>query len=289
MNAKVLQTLATSPALDTAGAAEGTLPVGVLLAEGPEAVAFLQGQLTQDLRPLQPGQWCRAALCTAQGRVLALPKVVAIPGGLWLVMPRERVAPVLAHLQRFVLRAKLKLRDVSGEWTCRGEVSPAAPADGPLHPVVADGAAQRLVLSATRTLVIMPAGAVPEGGAPASFAEWLQASVQDGEPEVFDASAEAWTPHMLAQERWGAISLTKGCYTGQEIVARTHYLGKNKRALVRMSLAPPASGTSLPPPGDAVVLPDGRRAEWVLGVQGPIAVDSLLVAAEVAASSSTTA
>jgi tRNA-modifying protein YgfZ len=288
MNAKVLQSLATSPALDTPAGPEGTLPMGVLLAEGPEAVTFLQGQLTQDLRPLQPGQWCRAALCTAQGRVLALPKVVAIPGGLWLVMPRERVAPVLAHLQRFVLRAKLKLRDVSGEWTCRGEVAPADPADGPLHPVVADGASRRLVLSATRTLVIAPTGTATGGGTGATFAEWLQASVQDGEPEVFDVSAEAWTPHMLAQERWGAISLTKGCYTGQEIVARTHYLGKNKRSLVGVSLAPPAAGTPLPAPGDAVMLPDGRRAEWVMGVQGPIAVDSLLVAAEAAPSSTPT-
>lgn len=279
MNAKVLQSLAPSPALDTPAGAEGTLPLGLLLAEGADAVTFLQGQLTQDLRPLQPGQWCRAALCTAQGRVLALPKVVAVPGGLWLVMARERVAPVLAHLQRFVLRAKLKLRDASGEWCCRGELVPAAPASGPLHPVTEDGAARRLVLSATRTLVLAPAGTAAGAAPPASFADWLQASVEDGEPEVFDASAEAWTPHMLAQERWGAISLTKGCYTGQEIVARTHYLGKNKRSLQRVSLPWPA-GTALPAPAAGIDLPDGRRVEWVLGVGDGTDIDGLAVGTE---------
>ena len=78
-----------------------------------------------------------------------------------------------------------------------------------------------------------------------------------------------------AQDQRQAICLTKGCYTGQEIVARTHYLGKNKRRLERIAL--PAG--ELPAPGTALDLPDGRRAEWVLGVARETGSDALVVTA----------
>ena len=104
---------------------------------------------------------------------------------------------------------------------------------------------------------------------------WLLACVADGEPEVFPLSVECWTPHMLAQDRWQAIHLQKGCYTGQEIVARTHYLGKNKRRLEATTLP----GDTLPAPGAACELPDGRRAEWVLGVATPAGIRGLVVVA----------
>jgi folate-binding protein YgfZ len=108
-----------------------------------------------------------------------------------------------------------------------------------------------------------------------SWPEWLAACVADGEPEVFEASMENWTPHMVGQDQWQAISLTKGCYTGQEIVARTHYLGKNKRRLEQVTLPP----GPLPVPGEALDLPDGRRAEWVLGVARATALEALVVTA----------
>ena len=104
MSSKVLQ---TSPAFLVQDKAAS--PMGVLRLVGPDAARFLQGQVTQDVAALPSGQWARAALCTAQGRVLALLKVVAVPEGLWLVLPAERIATLREHLQRFVLRAKVKL------------------------------------------------------------------------------------------------------------------------------------------------------------------------------------
>ena len=294
MSSKVLQTSPACFVQDKPGAAWG-----VLRLVGPDAARFLQGQVTQDVVALPPGHWARAALCSAQGRVLALLKVVAVPEGLWLVLPAERIAAIRDHLQRFVFRAKVKLvTDDSlavflhvgsgvGSGVGGGADSDSASAPGGQAFQPLARAAERLVLplSAARQLQLSgePVGAVLATtalealptGEPLAGAEWLAACVADGEPEVFNTSAESWTPHMLAQDRWQAICLTKGCYTGQEIVARTHYLGKNKRRLERVEL--PAR--PLPAPGTALDLPDGRRAEWVLGVARAQALDGLVVTA----------
>ncbi len=269
MSSKVLQPSPAFLVQDSASA-----PMGVLRLVGPDAARFLQGQVTQDVVALPAGHWARAALCTAQGRVLALLKVVAVPEGLWLVMPAERAAAIREHLQRFVFRAKVKLvaEDCPKVLTCPGDGSVPAASGQAFQPFQGEATAPVLVVSATRRLVI---GATANAGATGemNWPEWLAACVADGEPEAFTASAESWTPHMLAQDHWQAISLTKGCYTGQEIVARTHYLGKNKRRLERVSL--PAG--ALPAPGEALDLPDGRRAEWVLGVARENAGDGLVV------------
>ena len=292
MSSKVLQ---TSPAFLVQDKAAS--PVGVLRLVGPDAARFLQGQVTQDVAALPSGQWARAALCTAQGRVLALLKVVAVPEGLWLVLPAERIAALREHLQRFVLRAKVKLIADDGLVVslCAGSGQGPAEAGQAFQPVARAAEDLVLPLSATRQLCLsgdaatavwtatalpathLPADARASTGAAVELAwpEWLAACVADGEPEVFNASMESWTPHMLAQDQWQAISLTKGCYTGQEIVARTHYLGKNKRRLERVEL--PAG--ALLAPGEPFDLPDGRRAEWVQGVAREAGNEALVVTA----------
>jgi len=292
MSSKVLQT--SPPFLVQDNAAS---PIGVLRLVGPDAAHFLQGQVTQDVVALPAGHWTRAALCTAQGRILALLKVVAVPEGLWLVLPAERLAAIREHLQRFVLRAKVKLVNddslVVSTYAGSGNVpAGAGPAFQPMARAVEGlmvplSATRQLCLSGDAASVALAATALhatqPPADAPAStgaaaelaWPEWLAACVADGEPEVFNASMENWTPHMLAQDHWQAISLTKGCYTGQEIVARTHYLGKNKRRLEQVALPP----GPLPAPGETFNLPDGRRAEWVLGVARETGNEALVVTA----------
>ena len=281
MSSKVLQ---TSPAFLVQD--NPASPMGVLRLVGADAARFLQGQVTQDVAALSSGQWARAALCTAQGRILALLKVVAVPEGLWLVLPAERIAALREHLQRFVLRAKVKLiaDDSLMVSTCAGSDHRPAEAGQAFQPVARATEGIALLLSATRQLCLsgeptsaLAANALPTltMGAPLAWPEWLAACIADGEPEVFNASMEKWTPHMLAQDQWQAISLTKGCYTGQEIVARTHYLGKNKRRLERVEL--PAG--ALLAPGEPFDLPDGRRAEWVQGVAREAGNEALVVTA----------
>jgi hypothetical protein len=279
MSSKVLQTSPAFLVQDNAAS-----PMGVLRLVGPDAARFLQGQVTQDVAALPSGQWARAALCTAQGRILALLKVVAVPEGLWLVLPAERIAALREHLQRFVLRAKVKLiaDDSLVVSTCAGSGHGSAEVGQAFQPVARAAEGLVLPLSATRQLCLsgeptsaLPATALPTQtmGSPLAWPEWLAAGIADGEPEVFNASMEKWTPHMLAQDQWQAISLTKGCYTGQEIVARTHYLGKNKRRLERVEL--PAG--ALLAPGEPCDLPDGRRAEWVMGVARESGLAALVV------------
>ena len=281
MSSKVLQTSPTFLVQDNAAS-----PIGVLRLVGPDAARFLQGQVTQEVAALPSGHWARAALCTAQGRILALLKIVAMPEGLWLVLPAERLAAIRDHLQRFVLRAKVKLvtDDSLVVSTCAGSGHGSAAAGQAFQSVARAAEALVLPLSATRQLCLSgePTGALAATSLPTltmgvrlAWPEWLAACVADGEPEVFNASMEKWTPHMLAQDQWQAISLTKGCYTGQEIVARTHYLGKNKRRLERVEL--PAD--ALRAPGETFDLPDGRRAEWVLGVAREIGNEALVVTA----------
>lgn len=281
MSSKVLQTSPTFLVQDNAAS-----PIGVLRLVGPDAARFLQGQVTQEVAALPSGHWARAALCTAQGRILALLKIVVVPEGLWLVLPAERLAAIRDHLQRFVLRAKVKLvtDDSLVVSTCAGSGHGSAAAGQAFQSVARAAEALVLPLSATRQLCLSgePTGALAATslptltmGVPLAWSEWLAACVADGEPEVFNASMEKWTPHMLAQDQWQAINLTKGCYTGQEIVARTHYLGKNKRRLERVEL--PAD--ALRAPGETFDLPDGRRAEWVLGVAREIGNEALVVTA----------
>jgi folate-binding protein YgfZ len=296
MSSKVLQSSPSFFVQDSV-AAGAALPLAVLRLVGADAAHFLQGQVTQDVLALPMDHWTRAALCTAQGRILTLLKVVAVPEGLWLVLPAERVAAIRDHLQRFVLRAKVKLiaDDSVTVSTCDGSGNVLADAGQAFHPVAHAVEGLVLPLSATRQLCLsgdaasaaltatalhathLRADAPASTGAAAELAwpEWLAACVADGEPEVFNASAESWTPHMLAQEQWQAISLTKGCYTGQEIVARTHYLGKNKRRLeqVTLQIGP------LPAPGEAFDLPDGRRADWVMGLARNDGLEGLVVTA----------
>jgi len=283
MSSKVLQSSPSFFVQDSV-AAGTALPLAVLRLVGADSARFLQGQVTQDVVALPVGQWARAALCTAQGRVLALLKVVAVPEGLWLVLPAERVAGVRDHLQRFVLRAKVKLVTDDSVLVHATAGSGNVPVDSgqPFQSVARAVEGLVLPLSATRQLclsgeptVTLDLAMLPTlpAGAPLAWTDWVAACVTDGEPEVFNASMEHWTPHMVGQDHWQAISLTKGCYTGQEIVARTHYLGKNKRRLEQVALPP----GPLPAPGEAFDLPDGRRADWVMGVARASGLEALVV------------
>ena len=274
-------TLQSSPAFPVQDDLRSSDPLAVLRLEGADAARFLQGQVTQDVLALPADHWTRSALCTAQGRVLALPKVVRVPTGLWLVLPTDRLDTIRSHLQRFILRAKVKLASDKAVRIGLVDGAGTVPDVTACQPMTRSGSTAMLDLSPRRRLVIRTADgdAAEIAGNPgqdaAAWHRWLAACVDEGEPVVFAASAECWTPHMLAQDHWQAISLTKGCYTGQEIVARTHYLGKNKRRLEATTLP----GDTLPAPGEACELPDGRRAEWVLGVATPAGIRGLVVVA----------
>jgi folate-binding protein YgfZ len=257
--------------------------LGVLRARGPDALSFLQGQLSNDLTRLAADRSLLAGYHNAQGRAIALLRVLQLaPGDLLAVLPRELVASVSARLAKFILRAKVKLADESQSWRITGllaagaddgEGSAAAPADATggvaALPAALDSVAhiaERVALCVARQpprwLLLTPvtplapaASGVPAPpAAPAAPAVWRRLAIAAGEPQVYAATSEEFVAQMLNLDAVGAIAFDKGCYTGQEVIARAHYRGRVKRRMQRfVTPAPRALG-----PGDAGMLADGR-------------------------------
>jgi folate-binding protein YgfZ len=208
---------------------------GVLEVRGADAGAFLQAQTMNDVAALSPGRWHWNGWLTPKGRLVALFALLQrAPDRFWLVLPDFPAAELQARLQRYVFRSKLTL-----------SVAPVMAAAGPLTATPApDQAAgddeQGWVLDVSgqgspRSLWLLPAAdkALAPADAQADRA-WFAADLAHGLPRLPAEAVEAWTPQMLSLGRLSAYSLKKGCYPGQEIVARTHYLGQAKRELVRL-------------------------------------------------------
>lgn len=265
--------------------------LGVLHARGRDVVAFLQGQLSNDVGTLAAERSLLAGYHNPQGRVLALLRLFEpAPGEVLAIVPRELVTPVLSRLKNFILRSKVELADASGSWRIEGLVGPAAsgpspsPAPGvaPLSPPFAarlpraPGAVARLGDSfalhvgeqPARWLILSPAAGASGESALARCARalpelWRRASVENGEPQVYTTTSGEFVAQMLNLDVLGAIAFDKGCYTGQEVIARAHYRGRVKRRLQRFRSTEP-----LPlKPGDAGELADGRTFRVVEAVR----------------------
>jgi hypothetical protein len=219
--------------------------LGTLRFNGPDARKFLQGQLSNDLARLEPGAMLRAGLHNAQGRTLALLALIErSQDDILALLPRELLAPISAQLRRYLLRAKLALTDVTAQFRIhglRGHESAQPPADGVLY---APG----------RALLIRPALAAAPSGAPMSRERWRALDIAAGLPQVYAASSAQFVAQMLNLDCIDAVSFGKGCYTGQEVIARAHYRGRVKRRMQRFE-----SATTLPlASGDGGRLQDGR-------------------------------
>jgi tRNA-modifying protein YgfZ len=223
--------------------------VGVLRVRGADSVSFLQGQLSNDVRLLGTDRALLAGYHNPQGRVIALVRLLQLAAeDLLVILPRELVAPVAQRLGKFVLRSKVKLADESGQWSIGGLIGPvdeenANTGDGLPDTVNKvthrDGAlAVRIAQQPARWLLVSPAaeaGAGASSGARATGlgALWELLAIAAGEPEVYAATSEAFVAQMLNLDALGAIAFDKGCYTGQEIIARAHYRGRVKRRMQR--------------------------------------------------------
>jgi folate-binding protein YgfZ len=215
-------------------AASGALPGFSLLAcTGPEAASFLQAQTMNDLRELAPGAWHWNGWLNPKGRLHCLFALWRRTDSDFLAIlpdfPAEELQPLL---QRYVFRRKLKLA-VEENLEVRGEFA-ASPADAARNLAIADGPGWRFDFggeSLGRQLLLVPRGDGNASDEPGFDAAWREADLLLGLPRLDAGQREAWTPQMLSLQRLGAFSLSKGCYPGQEIVARTHYLGQAKREL----------------------------------------------------------
>ena len=214
--------------------------LGVLRLSGPDASGFLQGQLSNDLDLLAAGHPLRTGLHTPQGRVIAVLQLFAGDAGILAVLPRDLTDPVRQHLSRYVLRAKVRIEDVSAQYGVFG---------------IRD--------SAGRRLAVLPADAPLPEGETCDAADWLAGDVAEGLPQVHAATSGRFVAQMLNLDRVGGISFTKGCYTGQEIIARAHYRGRVKRRMQRF-----VSHDARPlAPGDRIRLADGPTVDVIDAVR----------------------
>lgn len=208
---------------------------GVLSATGDDAAAFLHGQLTQDVLSLRDDEARLAAYCNPKGRMLMAGLALRAEGGVLLCTLRERIAPMLKRLSMFVLRAKVRLADASDQWDIWGVAGPSVP--GTLSTEWwrlwrdADRAWVRLPPGAgvERALLIQPAGAPAPAGGTLPLEHWRWLDVMSGVAQVSDAVAEGFVPQMLNYESVGGVNFKKGCYPGQEVVARSQFRGTLKR------------------------------------------------------------
>ena len=248
--------------------------LGLIAVQGPDAGTFLQGQLTCDVRQIMSNRSLPGAHCTPKGRVFASFRLFRCGEVYYLELPRTMVEPVLSRLRKYVLRAKTMLEDASDALARMGVAGPNTAAQvGTVLGAVPE-TANGVVISDARysseiTAIRLP-GPIPRfelhGAArdlstvwnalapnltPVGAEPWRLLDILAGTPAVYPETVEAFVPQMLNLQLLDGISFHKGCYTGQEIVARTHYLGKLKR---RMVLARVDSPTP-PRPGDPLFSP----------------------------------
>ncbi|MCY1503042.1 tRNA-modifying protein YgfZ [compost metagenome] len=235
---------------------------GILAVRGPEAEKFLQGQLTCNLAYLNDSHSSLGARCTSKGRMLSSFRILADRDGYLLAMAAELVEAQLAELKKYAVFSKCSLGDESRDWQRFG----LSGGDGALLalglplPQEADAVARDNDLLAIRlsdervelwvpashadTLRSRLAAQLREG----TLNDWQLAQIRAGIGQVVGATRELFIPQMLNLQAVGGVSFKKGCYTGQEIVARMQYLGRLKRRLYRLRLAAdevPAPATEL--------------------------------------------
>ncbi|MBP8184336.1 MAG: folate-binding protein YgfZ [Pseudomonas sp.] len=224
---------------------------GLLAVRGPDASKLLQGQLTCNLNYLDEHSASLGARCTPKGRMLSSFRILQQGDGYLLAMASELLAEQLAELQKYAVFSKSKLTDESALWVRFGlQGGDAVLASLGLQLAAASDSVARhgeliaVRLSDGRSELWAPAAAAEHIQAQlsaqlpqAALNSWLLAQVRAGIGQVFGATREAFIPQMINLQALGGVSFKKGCYTGQEIVARMQYLGKLKRRLYRLSLA----------------------------------------------------
>ncbi|MEO5661126.1 MAG: folate-binding protein [Polaromonas sp.] len=238
----------SSPASQISGITELT-NLGVIRVVGEESVKFLQGQLTQDVALMDLSQAHLAAFCNAKGRMQAsFVMFKRSPDEVLLVCSRDILAATLKRLSMFVLRTKAKLSDASAEFMLYGVAGNAIESiAGSASPAwaKADFDAANLVFlyagaGQPRALWCAPAGSPAPPGDLIDPALWQWLEVQSGIAMITQPIFEAFVPQMLNYESVGGVNFKKGCYPGQEIVARSQFRGTLKRRayLVHASAEP---------------------------------------------------
>lgn len=236
-----------------------------LRVSGEDRVDFLQGQLTQDVGKITPSQAAPAAWCNRQGRVLCLMVAVNWQGTIFLILPAEMAETCVDGLQRYILRAKVRIErwdqgpgskggtpslpgvfgcagieELGAEtWACKGDEAYCA---------------VRMPGTRDRTLLLgePPTHLKDASGSRWDLEDWRLADVEAELPWIGQKTSGKFLAHSLNLDLSGAVSFTKGCYVGQEIIARMEHRGRPKRRVRRLRLPPGVDARS----GQTVEVPE---------------------------------
>jgi folate-binding protein YgfZ len=241
------------------------LHLGVLRFSGPDALSFLQGQVSNDTRRLAEHRSVFAAYSSPQGRVLALLHLLPHSSGVLAILPRDLLLPTLQSLRKYVMRAKVNIEDASELLAVSGvhgseqieaagvtlpmEANAYLESDGVALAAVNHDPSRCWMIAAPQTL----AARGMAGEAERIEHDWRLSDIRRGLPQIYLATREAFVAQMLNLDLLDGISFSKGCYTGQEIVARTQHRGRIKRRMYRLQL--PQGAWQV---GQALRLTDGR-------------------------------
>jgi folate-binding protein YgfZ len=234
---------------------------GLISVSGPDAATFLHTQLTSDVTGIQGERVQYSGYCSPKGRLLATLLLWRTADEILLELPGVSADSIRARLAKYVLRSRVTLGDAAQRFRLYGIAGPqaqsiaatltgVAPAEA--HHIVSRDAYALACLSSRRYLLLSSAAGAQalEGtiGAPRlDPGEWAHMDVEDGVPWITPDTEDRFVPQMVNLDLLGGLSFDKGCYPGQEIVARMHYLGRLKQRMYRVKVA---AGADTPRAGD---------------------------------------
>ncbi len=223
--------------------------LGIIEVSGEDAQTFLQGQFTNDVRQVSSEKSQFTAWCNAKGRVLATFYLYKRENTFYLILPQDNIAAILRRLAMYVLRSKVKLREITDEVQIVG-------LSGDFGKKLGFSEQKNSVIYQDDTTILCLSGNTPKwiviasteklqnftqhldkSIIPAGKPVWELLEILDGVPQITLSTADAFTPHMLNLQLIEGVNFKKGCYSGQEIVSRTQYLGKVKRRIYLAKMA----------------------------------------------------
>lgn len=206
--------------------------LGIIKIAGQDSAKFAQGQFSCDVQEVSPTLSRLGCHCTPQGRIIAIFRILKWQNDYLLILPKNLIAEFLIHIKKYAAFFKCSLSDSSKDFSLAGLISPEDEkvklplnrdevlVDENKYIVKHSDLAQYLILSEK--------SAEAQSESQLTYQEWQLVSIRAGIPWIYPNTKELFLPHRLNLQCLNAISFSKGCYTGQEVVARTHYLGKLK-------------------------------------------------------------
>lgn len=275
---------------------------GLISVSGEKAAPFLQGQLSNDIHTLRPGSYQWSAYCNLKGRIRALLRVWLQEPHYFLLLPKSILAQTLSVLKHYGRFSKIIIEDKSTDYFIRGFLNPD---ETILNNLRAEGiqllplpdAIPRFIVVGPNVGADLRCGPVPQNTDPVSqnacptltdlhldsiytgnITQWQALDIRAGIPEIFPKTVELFLPHHLGLPALGALSFSKGCFCGQEVIARMEYRSTPKRGLAYVQID--AYEGPLPTPG-SLIYEDLKSTHSIGMVVNAIQIESLEMLVEI--------